>query len=321
MPRIVFLFLILPSLLGAQMPIPESIPLEDFDTLFVGDLVQAEANLRALLPRAKKENHSIYLQILSQIALAQAVQKKFVQAHETLDQADKQLAKDDHLARVRLLLERGRVYFQEGKVDRAKPLFVQSYELSAHYGFDAHTINAAHMVPFVLNTAQEKIEWNQKAIKIAKTSESVKAQDWLGSLFNNLGQALLEAEQYESALDAFENALHYREEEDLTPNIRVAKWAIARTLRFLSRKEEALKICLALADEYEAMVEDDALDIPETLLFSSRGLVYEELAQLGGKNAKVYARKAHDDLSKDEWFCRLEKERLNRLEQMARNPS
>ena len=61
----------------------EKFKLEDFDKLFVGDIAEAEKNLRSLLPRAKAlKDKSIYLQILSQIALAQAVQKNFDVAEE-----------------------------------------------------------------------------------------------------------------------------------------------------------------------------------------------------------------------------------------------
>ena len=52
--------------------------IDNFDALFVGHPVDIEKNLKNLLPEAKsRENKSIYLQILSQIALAKAMQKKF----------------------------------------------------------------------------------------------------------------------------------------------------------------------------------------------------------------------------------------------------
>jgi hypothetical protein len=51
--------------------------LTNFDELFVGHPSDIEKNLTSLLPEAKVlAGQSIYLQILSQIALAQAIQKK-----------------------------------------------------------------------------------------------------------------------------------------------------------------------------------------------------------------------------------------------------
>ena len=56
----------------------EEFRLENFDKLFVGDIAETEKNLRVLLPQAEaQEDKSTYLQILSQIALVQAVKKKF----------------------------------------------------------------------------------------------------------------------------------------------------------------------------------------------------------------------------------------------------
>lgn len=295
----------------------EEFRLEDFDKLFVGDLAEAEKNLRALLPRAEAlEDKSIYLQILSQIALAQAVQKNFDSARKTLDLAEKQLSPEHHLARVRILLERGRVFFQEGNVAAARPLFKQSFELSAEHKFDYHTVNAAHMVPFAAETVEEKIEWNERAIKLAENSESVRAQEWLGSLYNNVGQAYLEAKQYDKALPSLKKALECRELEGHAVNTRVARWAVARTLRLLNRSDEALPMLMALLDEYDSMVKTGRLDMPAEMLPSARGLVYEELAEIDGEKAQMYAGLAYDDLSKDEWFERLEPQRLERLKKL-----
>jgi len=308
------------SCMDNQQQSDEDFRLEEFDKLFVGDVAEAEKNLRALLPQAEAlEDKSIYLQILSQIALAQAVQKNFDEAYKTLDMAERQLSSEHHLARVRILLERGRVFFQEGDVAAAKPLFKQSFELSAEHGFDYHTVNAAHMVPFAAETAEEKIEWNERAIELAESSESVRAQEWLGSLYNNLGQAYLEAENYEKALPALKRALEYREQEQYAPNIRVAKWAIARALRLLNRPGEALAILHSVLEEYQSVEKKGDLDLPPEMFRSSRGLVYEELSEIGGEKRKAYAALAYDDLSRDEWFSRLEPKRLERLKRILEN--
>lgn len=67
----------------------EDTNLENFDDLFVGQPLDIEKKLTDLLPQAQAlENKSRYLQILSQIALAQAMQKKFAEAHNTLDIAE-----------------------------------------------------------------------------------------------------------------------------------------------------------------------------------------------------------------------------------------
>lgn len=58
--------------------------LDSFDDLFVGAPADIEKNLRELLPAAyRRQDKSIYLQILSQIALAQAMQNNIDGAHAT----------------------------------------------------------------------------------------------------------------------------------------------------------------------------------------------------------------------------------------------
>ncbi len=115
---------------------------ENFDDLFTGNPKNIEKNLHALLYQAQKlSDKSCYLQIMSQIALAQAMQQKFDIAHKTLDTAERSLEPQHHLAKVRLLLERGRVFHQSDNVEAALPFFKESYELSVQHSFDFHTIN------------------------------------------------------------------------------------------------------------------------------------------------------------------------------------
>lgn len=291
--------------------------LESFDDLFVGSPVDIENNLNKLLPEALTlKDHSIYLQILSQIALAQAMQKKFDAAHKTLNTAEGLLKPEDHLAKVRILLERGRVYMQSGDNEVARPFFLKSYELSKANNFDYHTANAAHMIAIIASTPEEKIKWNKLAIELVENSPSVRAQAWQGSLYNNLGQAYLEAKLYPQALDILKKAQKFREKEGYGPNIRVAKWAVARALRLLNQNEEALNMLLPLIKEYDAMTEAGNFDIPQEILPSIRGLVYEELAEIYAAKAAAFAKLAYDDLSQDEWFKKLETNRLERLKHL-----
>lgn len=290
--------------------------LDNFDDLWGkhGDASKVEIAMNELLPDARVlKDPSLYLQILSQIALAQAVQGKINEAHKTLDLAETQLTIGQNLARTRILLERGRIFQQAGVPDKALQLFKQSYEISEQHKLDFHTINAAHMIAIVATNIAEKIQWNEIAIGLANKTDDEKAKKWLGSLYHNLGQALLEAMQYEQALDSFKKALRYREEEAYEPNIRVAKWAIAKTLRFLNRCDEALTILDSLKIEYEKLAAQP--DMPDLMFKLTRGWVYEEFAEvfvrLGDKRAKEFAQLAFDDLSLNPALTDIE--RLERL--------
>ncbi len=259
--------------------------------------------------------------MLSQIALAQAVQRKFKEAHATLDIAEAQLTPTYDLARVRILLERGRVFQQADNITEARNYFEQSYALSEKNKFDFHTLNAAHMIAIVAEKAAEKIAWNQCAITMAATTSDERARLWLGSLYHNLGQNYVEAEQFEKALSAFQKALKYREKEGYVPNIRVATWAVARALRSLDRLDEAVAMQLALLKEYDVITMSGTFDMPVEMFTLTRGLVYEELAELYhaqqcSAEAEVYASLAYDALSRDEMFKKISSERLKRLEQL-----
>ncbi len=299
---------------NTQSTIPAT--LENFDDLFVGDPVQIEKKLTALLPQAI-HHKSIYMQILSQIALAQAMQKNFDAANATLDTAEKFLTAEDHVARTRILLERGRTLMQKGELKAARPFFKQSFDVAKAHDLDYHTCNAAHMIAIAAEGANEKIKWNELAIQLCERSTIPRARMWLGSLYNNLGHAYIEVKQYEQALSALERAKHFREQEGNLPNIRVAKWAVSKALRLLGRTDEALNILLPLLKDYDSMRKRNALDIPAAMLPSIRGLVYEELAEIYKIKAQGFAKLAFDDLSQDEWFKKLEPQRLEQLGEQA----
>lgn len=285
--------------------------IENFDELFTGDPVEIEEKLSALLPDAEgRADKSIYVQILSQIALAQAMQKNFDLAHKTLDKAEAELREGHELARVRVLLERGRIYHQADKIGVALPLFIQSYELSAKHGFDFHTVNAAHMIAIIESKVENKIQWNKKAIDLAKNTNDKRCQEWLGPLYNNLAQNYIEAEQYAEALSSFEECKKYAEGKGDEIVMRGAKWGIARSLRSLGLLDDALEIQHALLEEYENV------ELPLELLVVSRGVVYEELAEIYLSLSKKNAELCYKDLSQDQWVHRMMPERLERMRKL-----
>jgi len=215
--------------------------LENFDELFTGNPIDIERNLTALLDEAKSlKDKSIYLQILSQIALTQAMQQKFTEAHKTIDTAEGLLTNEYPLAQVRILLERGRVFHQSDNIDAALPLFIKSYELSAYNHFDVHTVNAAHIVAIVIKDVDEKIKWNKMAIELASNTKDKHVEAWLGSLYNNLAQNYIESKQYNEAYKAFEQCKIQGQKSGHSIVIRGAKWGMARALRSLNSLDEAL---------------------------------------------------------------------------------
>src|SRR5689334_7693514 len=130
-----------------RMPMPEpTADLLDFDALWDYDHpASTEQQFRALLPRAEQAaDRSHYVQLLTQIARAQGLQGKFADAHATLDTAQVLLTPDLGTARIRYLLERGRVFNSSRQVAQAQPQFQQAWELAQAERQDFYAIDAAH---------------------------------------------------------------------------------------------------------------------------------------------------------------------------------
>ncbi len=282
----------------------------DFDTLWNYDNpAETERQFRQLLPDAESSGDISYLaQLLTQIARTQGLQRQFDAAHQSLDIVSKLLTDELQTARVRYLLERGRVFNSSGNPELARPLFMEAWELAQAAHEDSYGVDAAHMLAIV-SASDEQMQWNLKAVALAESSSQPRARKWLGSLYNNIGWTYHDLGQYAEALAIFEKALRYREEQGEISTIRIAKWCIARTLRSLGRTQEALDQQRALLSEHQAAGTSDGYvseEIAECLLALSKG-----------EEARPYFAEAYAELSKDEWLVANESARLERLKSLS----
>jgi tetratricopeptide (TPR) repeat protein len=281
--------------------------LPNFDSLWdYSNPEQTEIKFREILKQIP-ETESAYLELLTQIARTQGLQRKFDEAHQTLDEVKKNL-KEDTRAKVRYLLERGRVFNSSKQPDKAKPLFEQALDLAKKLNEDFYAVDAIHMLAIVADSASS-LDLNLRAIQMAESSADEKARGWLGSLYNNTGWSYHDSGDYESALKIFEKAEAFRKSRDDAGATRIAAWCVARTLRSLNRVEEALSKQMQLKDEFESTGDKD-------------GYVFEEIGEclflLNRKDeAKPYFAKAYEELSQDEYLVENESERLNRLKELG----
>jgi tetratricopeptide (TPR) repeat protein len=281
--------------------------LPDFDALWdYGKPADTQKKFSAILPDARKDGSKEYLlQLLTQIARTDSLQRKFAEAHQTLDEVKKGLGEDTPVAEVRYLLERGRTFNSAKQKEEAVPLFLKAFELGEERKLDFYAIDAAHMMGIAESAPEKQIEWNLKAAKIAEASGDPKARRWLSSLFNNIGWSYHDGGKFEEALESFRKAQSFFEKGKDPSAIRVAKWSVARALRSLKRYEEALKIQRALEKEFKSIQSKD-------------GYVFEELGELllatgKDKEAKPYFAAAYEELSKDAWLSESEPGRISRL--------
>ena len=283
----------------------------DFDSLWDYEHpADTEKKFRELLPIAlASKNTSYRAQLLTQIARTQGLQRKFTEAHQTLDEVAKLLPDSDNRTRGRYLLERGRALNSSGKPSESKPLFHQAWDMARESGEDFLAVDAAHMIAIV-ELPENQLDWNLKALDLAEKATDPRARKWKGSLYNNVGWTLFESKEHNKALDMFQKALRWRQEQGQPREVRIAKWCVAKTLRALSRLHEALEVQKTLINEYDKEGERS-------------GYVYEELGEcllaLGqaGEAGKFFAM-AHEELSKDPWLVENEPARLGRLKELGK---
>jgi tetratricopeptide (TPR) repeat protein len=269
---------------------------------------ETEERLRVLLPQAETdEDRSFHVQLLSQIARTHSLRQQFDQAHTLLDEAEGLLTDDLKVARVRVLLERGRTLNSSRTADRGYALFHEAWELARGAGIDFYAIDAAHMLGIVAETAESQLQWNLKALQLAEITDHARSKQWLGSLYNNIGWTYHDMGQFEHALLLFEKALDFYSQSDRPDNYRIARWSVARTYRSLGRVAEALAMQEALLTEHNT--DDEA------------GYILEEIAECllaldRLDEARPYFVRAYAVLSQDTWLTAHEAERLERLKQL-----
>lgn len=286
-------------------------PLPDFDKLWDYEHPdQTEAKFVELLPAARASgDRSYYGELLTQIARSQGLQRNFDAAESTLAIVEKMLSEDLVRMKTRYLLEKGRIYNSSGSKDRAKPFFLEAYELARAGHEDYYAIDAIHMLQIV-EPPDKQLEWAEKAIAMAEQTGDERAGRWLGPLYNNTGWTYFDLKQFDKAMELFEKSLAWRQGQQDAAGTRIAKWTIGRTLRETGNFDEALQMQRALENEFDS----EGLD-PDGYVFEEIAECLLALNQEGA--AKPYFKRAYDILSKDEWLVANEPLRLERLKKLG----
>jgi tetratricopeptide (TPR) repeat protein len=285
----------------------------DFDTLWDYDHPErTEAVFRQLLLKEEPNTDpSYHLQLLTQLARTQALQRHFTEADATLDQVQPHLTADLVQATTRYRLERGRVLNSSGHPQDARAWFQQAWELAQEHREDFYAIDALHMLAIVAPPAEQS-NWNTLALQTAEASTDERARNWRGSLYNNMGWTAHDLGDYERALDLFQKAVQCREEQGKLREILIARWCVGRVLRSLQRYQEALAIQEELYKEWASSQEEQdgygAEEIAECLLALGRA-----------SESRPYFTQAYTLLSQDIWLVAQEPERLQRLKQLGKS--
>ena len=229
----------------------------------------------------------------------------FGAAHQLIDRAVL-LAGEDPAGRATCAIERGRLYNSAGQRDLARPLLDEAWRLAREARAHVLAADAAHMLAIV-GTLDDAVEWT--AIGLAYVGEHPQAEPWRGPLLNNLGWSYVDAGRFEDALPVFAQAVEVRRSGGQARELRIARYAVVRTLRALGRVEAARR----LAEEAASTAEADGDQAP---------YLHEELAEchaaLGDmEGARSSARRALTVLENDPTFVGQQPRRLARLRELA----
>jgi tetratricopeptide (TPR) repeat protein len=282
--------------------------LPDFNKLWNFNEPKAtEEKFTALLEAARKAGDASYLlQLLTQIARTQGLQGKFAEAHATLDGVQAQLRDDLILARVRCLLERGRVFNSSGAPEKGRPLFVEAWELASAAGETKSAADALHMIAIVEPAPAGKIEWNLRALEYIDKNPQEKR--WLNAVYNNLGEAYLLAKDYAKALDCFQKLAEMSRERKEEPWIYTLK-DISKCLRLLGRSAEARAVIAPVYSQQKENGESDG--------WISGELAECLLAMNETEAARALFKEAYAAFLKDEYVVKHEAEMMKRVKEMA----
>ncbi len=284
----------------------------DFDSLWdYSHPDETEAKFRELLLQIPEDDPA-RVELLTQIARSQGLQRKFLEAHATLDGVEKQLTEGLSRPQVRYLLERGRVFNSSGHAEDARPFFELALNQAKALSEDFYAVDAAHMLA-IIAAPGSSLAFNLQAIQMAESSKEEKARNWLGSLYNNTGWSYHDMGDFETALKIFEKAEAWRRSQGKLEQVRIASWGVGRMLRSLNRIDEALSKQMALKNELETTGETD-------------GYVFEEIGEClllldRKQESAAYFAKAYEVLSTDAYLAEQEPERLARLRELSNNQS
>lgn len=272
-----------------------------------GDPEASEARFRAAEAEAREAGEESFAwELRTQAARTLGLRRQFAEADSELDTVEPVLDACGPRVKIRYLLERGRVRNSSGQKPDAIPFFVQALEAAQSAGEEFLAIDAAHMLG-IAEEPEQALQWNLQALQMARDAADPLAQNWKGSLLNNLGWALHDNGEFESALALFEEALAFRTTQGNPGPIRVARWCVARCKRSLRQFPEALA-------EQEALLAQDPGD--------SDGFVREEIGEcllaMGRETeARTHLARAHELLSQDPWLSANEPARLSRLKDLS----
>jgi tetratricopeptide (TPR) repeat protein len=258
------------------------------------------------------EDHPRLMELDTQIARTQGLQGRFNDALTMLETVQVALRPDETRAAIRYELEFGRVLRSSGSPEAARPFFERAVALAEAAGEDRLAVDARHMVALVEPDPARRVSLMLSDLEFAAASADPDARTWRGSLWNNIGMAFHEMGDLDDALEAFETATGFWEEDD-PPRVLIGHWMVAWTLRLQGKLAEALAMQEVLERAHAQAGTTGAyvqLELGELHLALATGPDAEDHRRL----ARTYFARAYALLQED---LAGEPERLERMKRIA----
>ncbi len=253
-------------------------------------------------------------ELLTQLARSRGLQRRFDDAHRTLDEAEVLIGPDASIPHVRLLLERGRAHRSAGDPASAVPLFERAWQMATELDDSFDAADAAHMLA-IAEVPERAVVWFERAIDLAEGSTEERTRGWIGPLTNNVAWTYHDLGQYEKALEYFRRNVEwhrviFQETGRNQTELEIARWSVGRALRSLGRAAEALEI--------QREVLREAKDRGRT----DTGYVHEEIGECLTalrrlEEARPSFARAYELLSEDQWLSAEEPDRLARMKELG----
>jgi tetratricopeptide (TPR) repeat protein len=277
----------------------------------VMDPVRSEIRLGRLKDELSRDpqQRARTIEVTTQLARAQSLQGKLVEAERTIEEAERYLPTVTELVpKLRVLLERGRLLALRRTPAEARNRFFEVWKLATESGEAFFAIDAAQMLS-VIETPKKRGEWTLRALDLAENSKDKRVRSWCGPLHVELGWHFAELLQLPRALECFDTAVDRYKSEGSSRQASMARCWGARILRLMNRFEEALAIQQEVQHELK-------------LLGAADGFVFEEIGEClralkRTPEAETYFKRAYDVLSADEWIVNNDSARVKRLKTLG----
>jgi tetratricopeptide (TPR) repeat protein len=249
-------------------------------------------------------------ELLTQISRACCLQRHHAEARAALEAARPLLAPGADRARVRWLLEFGRLENELGTEDRGVGRFEEAWRLAGECGEDFYAVDAAHMLGYVLD-GEEGVRWHEAGLTRVRGTDDARTKRWHFRLLSNLGKQYVRMRRFDEALRVYEEAIQVCEDQDLAAETRRdARWNVAHAYRSAGEAPRALGILRELEAEVAATAPK-----PD-------GYVFEEIAECllaldRPEDARAYFARAWEQHRNDPWFPPTDPARLQRIKELG----